>query len=192
MNIVNANKNIAEQFKNTRREWLISITAVLAFVIVACIVIDLVSVGRITWSGIAGVSIVFAWGIILPLFFKLATPMMSSLIAFSALIIPYLFALDLVIGANSILTNVAIPITLVSLVYLWALYFVFVRMNLSIWRFLAVVAFGAVPVTIVINLVVSMQFDVPLITVWNILSVILLIAIGAGFIYWEQRGRKVK
>ena len=90
---------------------------------------------------------------------------MSSLIAFSVLIIPYLFLLNLVISANNILVNVAIPITIVSLIYFWALHFIYTRMHLSTWRFLAVAAFGLVPVVIIINLVISMQFNIPLFTV---------------------------
>lgn len=177
----------SETYKVRRREWLGSITAVFAFVIVACIIIDILSIGRITWSGIAGVSIVFAWGLILPLFFRLASAVMSSLVAFSVLIIPYLFVLDMVIGTESILMNVAVPITVVTLVYLWAMYFVYTRLNLSLRRFLAVVAIGAAPVSFIINYVISMQFNVPLFTVWNILSIIILIAIGVGLIYWENR-----
>lgn len=187
-----ANNNMSEQFKRTRREWLIAITGVLAFVIVACIIIDLLSVNTITWSGIASVSILFAWGIILPLFFRLTTPVMSSLIAFSALIIPYLFLLNLVISTNNILLNVAIPITGIFLLYLWALYFIYKKMRLSLWRFLAIAAFGLVPVVIVVNLVISMQFNVPLFTIWNVLGIIILIGIGVGLIYWEREKLKPK
>lgn len=187
-----ANNNMSEQFKHTRREWLIAITGVLAFVIVACLIIDFLSVNAITWSGIASVSILFAWGIILPLFFRLTTPIMSSLIAFSVLIIPYLFLLNLVISANNILVNVAIPITIVSLIYFWALYFIYTRMHLSSWRYLAVAAFGLVPVVIIINLVISMQFNMPLFTVWNVLGVQILIAIGVGLVYFEREKLKKK
>lgn len=187
-----ANNNMSEQFKHTRREWLIAITEVLAFVIVACLIIDFLSVNAITWSGIASVSILFAWGIILPLFFRLTTPIMSSLIAFSVLIIPYLFLLNLVISANNILVNVAIPITIVSLIYFWALYFIYTRMHLSSWRYLAVAAFGLVPVVIIINLVISMQFNMPLFTVWNVLGVLILIAIGVGLVYFEREKLKKK
>lgn len=171
-------------------EWLGAITAVFAFVIVACLLIDLLSIGRITWSAITGVTIVFAWGLILPLFFKLTSAVMSTLIAFSALILPYLFVLDQVNGADNILTKVAVPITAVVLVYLWALYFMHKKLNLSLRRFIAYAAIGLAPVTFLVNYVVSVQFNVPLFSVWNVLVIIVLIAIGAGLIYWENRGNQ--
>lgn len=171
-------------------EWLGAITAVFIFVIVACLLIDLLSIGRITWSAITGVTIVFAWGLILPLFFKLTTAIMSTLIAFSALILPYLFTLDQVNGADNILTKVAVPITAVVLVYLWALYFMHKKLNLSLRRFIAYAAIGLAPVIFLVNYVVSVQFNVPLFSVWNVLVIIVLIAIGAGLIYWENRGNQ--
>lgn len=143
-----ANKNASEQFKHTRREWLIAITGVLAFVSLAFLLIDFISANTITWSGIASVSMLFAGGIILPLFFRLTTPVMSSLIAFSILIIPYLFLLNMVIQVNNILVNVAIPITALALLYLWAIYFVYQQLHLPLFHFLTVCAFGLVPVVI--------------------------------------------
>lgn len=186
-----ANKNASEQFKHTRREWLIAITGVLAFVSLAFLLIDFISANSITWSGIASVSMLFAWGIILPLFFRLTTPVMSSLIAFSILIIPYLFLLNMVIQVNNILVNVAIPITALALLYLWAIYFVYQQLHLALFHFLAVCAFGLVPVVILVNLVISREFNVPLFTIWNIIGLIILIGVGVGLIYLVRK-RKIE
>ncbi|XJS10429.1 hypothetical protein ACF3NG_09875 [Aerococcaceae bacterium WGS1372] len=127
--------NKLKSWISRRGEWLGAITAVFIFVIIACIALDLLSIGRISWSAITGVTIVFAWGLILPLFFRWASAIMGTLVAFSVLILPYLFILDRVIGADSLLTNVAVPITGVTIVYLWALYFMYTRLNLSLRRF---------------------------------------------------------
>src|SRR5699024_11734589 len=80
----------------------------------------------------------------------------------------------------------------VSLINFLSLYFILTIMHLSLLSYLAVATFRLVPVVIIINLVISIQFNMPLFTVWNVLGVLILIAIGVGLVYFEREKLKKK
>ncbi|UUX33892.1 helix-turn-helix domain-containing protein [Fundicoccus culcitae] len=176
-----------EQQDVSRKKWFSLVSLVLLIVIASCMLIDFLTIGRFTWSLIVLISIGFAWGSIIPIFIMKKQPILTSMVTMSILTIPYLYLLDNVLSLDGILIRIAIPVAVAAYFYLWGLYVVYRYYDFPWIRIGMVAAFGGAILSAVINFVVSYNLDRPFFTVWNILSIVILVAIGVGLIFYERQ-----
>ncbi len=63
-----------------------------------------------------------------------------------------------------------IPVTLVSIAYLWVIYLLFSLKKTTIWNMAAISVLLGIPVSFIINYIVAQFIEQPIISVWNVFS----------------------
>lgn len=178
----------------TIKLWCVAaFTALLAVGIVVCTTVDVALNSAFTWSLYPISSIIFAWCVLFPLIRSGKTGAVRSLTALTILIIPYLFALDRISGADGVLIKAGAAVSAISLAYLWSVFLIMKRAKRKLIG-AGISTILAAPVCALINcslaLVLTPQAGV--FDVWDALSVIILIAVGAaltviGYVSGKQR-----
>ncbi|MGO4937512.1 helix-turn-helix domain-containing protein [Fundicoccus sp. Sow4_H7] len=181
-----------EQVDLSRKKSLSLVSLILLVVVLASVLIDFLTIGHLTWSAIVLISVGFAWGSIIPIFLVKNQPVLTSMVTLSILTIPYLYLLDKVLRLDGILIRIAIPVAVAAYIYLWGIYIAYRYLDFTWIRIGMVAAFGAVALSTVINLILRMNIETPFFTFWNIFTIVIFAAIGAGLVYYERRGQTPK
>lgn len=129
--------------------------------------------GKLTWSWYPVSSILFGWVVLIPFVKCGRKGLPGSLATLSVSIIPFLYVIDRIIGRTSILP-IAVPIALLSVVYLWCVYWIFRKRNtrkLSAggWSLLL-----AIPLCLGINWMISRFFSEPVLDIWDVAAFAIL------------------
>lgn len=158
-------------------------TALLIVGIIVCTVVDVAINRAFTWSLYPISSVVFAWCVLFPMIRLGKKGVVRSLVALTILIVPYLLVLDRISGAEGVLLKAGAAVSAISLAYLWGVYFIMKRSRRKLIG-AGVSTILAAPVCALINgslaLVLTPQAGV--FDVWDALSVVILIAVGAGLV----------
>jgi transcriptional regulator with XRE-family HTH domain len=147
---------------------LITVTCLLGMFI--CIICDIAISGVLTWSLYPITSISFAWLIIIPIFQFKKNNVRMSLISLSVFIIPFLFVLNKIIGGIKLMLSLGIPVSLIAIAYIWIIYILFSIKNSAKWNIASISILLGIPVSLIINCIISKFIDQPIINVWIILS----------------------
>lgn len=153
--------------------------------IIVCIICDLAISQSLTWSLYTISSVVFAWLIIMPLVHFQKNAVAISLVSLSFFIIPFLYALQRIIGSANWMLPLGIPIAVSSIIYLWSIWVLFAKTKLNRWYSLGITLTLAIPLTVVINIIVSRFTNEPYFEVGDamslsLLSVVAIIAFTLG------------
>lgn len=185
-----ASETQAEKYKNLRLQLIFLISAVMLLIVFSSVSIDLIISRSISWSGIVGLSILFVWLTILPLFTKTKQPIKVSMISFSALVIPYLIGFDYVLNLEGLLMKLAVPIGLSLLAYIWGLYYAYRHLKLS-WMNLVGIAFlGAGLISLVVDITMSVVFGRPFFTWTNFFISLILFALAGLILYLDRNSKQ--
>lgn len=144
-------KNVENKLKN-----LISTVLSVAFVltIMICFICDLCISGRVSWSLIVAVSLIFSWIVLLPLLKMQTKYIRNTLYVISIAVIPYLRIMGGILNESLIYTLGAV-IALISMIGLWCTYIVFCKLPHRRLCALGIVLLLAIPVSLGINHAVS-------------------------------------
>lgn len=181
----------AEQSVRVRRHSLRQICAwgfsgLLLAGIVTCIICNLAIAGAITWARYPITACIFAWLISFPALYFGSKGIPFTLGSLSLFILPFLYALECFTGVQ--LMGMGIPISIVSMGYLWAGYGIWKRVRrrwLGVGWFLLL----GIPVSLLINLAVAVCIHVPFLELWDWVTMAVLAAGGGICIWRDMRGR---
>lgn len=143
--------------------------------IMVCLICNIAISGNLTWSLIPASSIVFAWVISFPSIILGKRGIIVSFISFSVFILPYLFLLGSLVKVKEVF-SIGAGMALVSIVFLWIIAAVFIRMG----KERKLIALGitfllSIPFLLIVNVILSKMIDEPVIDIWDMLSVFLLL-----------------
>lgn len=175
-----ADKATQNKSKNLRTIWKIVISVAFLLAIIICSICNVAISGTFTWSLYPIFSIIFAWLIIFPLFqYK---NICVSLVSFSVLIIPFLFALNRIIGNAKLLMPIGIRASVIMVAYLWSIYILFYIMKTRKWMASAISVLSAIPVSLLMNYVVESFIGKPEMDIGDVISYGILV-VGAVILF---------
>lgn len=147
-----------------------------------CFICDMAISGRLTWSLISAVSIVFGWAVCLPGIRFGKKGIVRCFGWLSGLIIPYLYVLSRLINVREVFT-VGGTMAVISVSFLWMVIGVFKKM----WSGKKRAVFGTVCLVsalfvVTVNVVLSRMTGSPVFNVWDGITVlVLLVSAGVSF-----------
>lgn len=131
------------------------ITLSFALAIFTCVLCNCVIDGTVSWSLYPVGACALAWAAALPLIRAPRHKTALSLAVISVLGVPFLALTDYLSLSGGWLAPLGIPIFMVSLVYLWALVFLFIYSKISCWTAGAAASMLSIPVAAAVNKTVS-------------------------------------
>lgn len=186
--IIKSTLQYADKVTNHKRrtvqafaKFVITFTFLLA--IIVCTICDVAISHSFSWSLYPISSLVFTWFVVIPLFQFEKHRVFISLISFSIFIIPFLFILEKIIVTPKFIIPLGIPISMVSVIYLWIIYSLFTYAKISKWNTSAISILLGVPLSLLINYVVAKFTSQPIVNIWNILSFGIMIVLSVIFFY---------
>lgn len=174
--------------KNVIISILFSVTLLIG--IMVCLICDIAISGNLTWSRISVSSIVFAWVISFSSIVLGKRGIIVSLISFSVFIVPYLFLLSSLIKVKEVFSAGAM-VAVASIIFLWIIVAVFS----CIGRTRKLAALGttflfAIPFVIIVNVMLSELIEVPVLDVWDMLSIFILLILAFIFFICDYAKKK--
>ena len=157
-------------------------SALLFTAMAVCFICDMAISGRLTWSLISAVSIVFGWAVCLPGIRFGKKGIVRCFGWLSGLIIPYLYVLSRLINVREVFT-VGGTMAVISVAFLWMVIGVFKKM----WSGKKRTVFGTVCLVsalfvVTVNVVLSQMTGSPVFNVWDGITVlVLLVSAGVSF-----------
>lgn len=153
----------------------LSFSLLLLIGIFVCSICDMAISGAFTWSLYPISSMLFAWFLFVPVLKYGTKGISGSLIALSLLIIPFLYVLSNILGGSNLILPIGIPISALSIVYLWCVYFLFQKMKVRKFLATACSLLLTVPLCFLINCSLSKLISEPLLDIWDLLTMGLLL-----------------
>lgn len=105
---------------------ILTVSSIIAIAI--CLICDFCITNSFTWSLIVTISLIFSWLILLPFFQAKKNIIKKSLIVLSITIIPYLAILGQLLNVSE-LFRLGVLISIISIIGLWCIYGVFLKLN---------------------------------------------------------------
>ncbi len=157
-------------------------SALLFTAMAVCFICDMAISGRLTWSLISAVSIVFGWAVCLPGIRFGKKGIVRCFGWLSGLIIPYLYVLSRLINVREVFT-VGGTMAVISVAFLWMVIGVFKKM----WSGKKRAVFGTVCLVsalfvVTVNVVLSRMTGSPVFNVWDGITVLVLL-VSAGVLF---------
>lgn len=158
-----------------RARWLsaIIITAALAVGILTCVICDEAVTGGLSWSLYPISACVLVWLVVVPALINGRGVL--AIISFSLFIIPFILALDAIIGGETLLVTIGVRVSLAALLYIWAVYCA--SRKLRPLTVAAVSLLLVIPLQLGVNAILSALISEPLVDFWDIVS---FITVGAA------------
>ncbi len=113
------------------RLWAISLFVIIA--IVVCIICNLAIEQHMTWLVYPVCSLMFGWGVFVPLIYRGKKGLKLSLALLTALILPYLLVMEQWTRTTGWFIPIAFPIAIALIIYIWGLY-VFISRCKNPWH----------------------------------------------------------
>lgn len=177
-----------------KKEYSIILSSLFLIAIIVCLICDVTINNMFTWSLLTVVSILFAWGILFPTMKLGKKGIVWSLVLFTILLLPYLYVLEKLLLVPSLFL-IGACISLVSLWYLWSIYFLFKVLTKRAYMVVGIAFLLAIPVELFIHIILA-RFSIENgLSSWDYLSLILLLIFSFIFIEKDlvyQKRKKLK
>lgn len=168
--LIYAEKSAQKKMISLQNIVTLSFSLVLLLSIIICAICDIAISGAFTWSLYPISSIIFAWFLFIPVIQYKEKGIKGSLIIFSLLIIPFLYILHTIIGGDTFIMRIGIPISFFSILYLWCIYFIFKKLKTKKIRAISLSLLLIIPLNIAINGFLASILSEPLFDAWDMLS----------------------
>lgn len=162
-------------------------SASLLLAIVVCIICDMAITGHLTWSLYVISSCIFTWLVFFPLVKKGIKGIRLCLVSLSVLIIPFLFVLSRIIGENPFMMPISIRASLFSIVWLWFVYLLFIKLRDKKLYAAAYALLSSIPLSLAINISVSLILGEPVLDAGDLLSCILTLLLASALLFFAKR-----
>lgn len=169
----------------------ISFTTVIIIGILVCFICNKAISGLLTWSLFPISSCIFAWLVLIPVFRYGKKGIIATLSSLSILIIPFLWIINKLIGENPFIMPIGIRTSVISLLFLWAVYITFRIFKDKKMIAVAITFLIAIPVDILINYSVSEVINTPVFDMWDTISIAFLALSSALFFMLNKKSVKI-
>ena len=156
----------------------------------ACAVINAAVSGKLTWAPFPIVSMAFAWLVFFPVLKAGKKGLFGALLALSVFILPFLYVLSRLLKSNGNILAAGAPTAALSVVFLWSVFALLKRLKTRKRLASAASLLLAVPTCLLINLVLSKLFFLPVIDVWDMLAIFLLLISAAALFIADLAAKK--
>lgn len=170
---------------------IVSVAALIA--VCVCLICDYFTSDRLSWSLIAGVSIIAAWLVLLPSLISRTKIVLKTLVVVSAIPIPLLAILSLLLN-KSVIFTLGICITLIAIAIIWIIYGIFRKCKKNLWRAFGFALLVLIPVPIAITHISACflpqaQFDF-MSDIFNsgITLALSLVCFGGDYLHYQKKG----
>lgn len=187
-----ADKISVSKSKNIRRFLSFVITAVFLVGVIVCAIVDFALTQGLTWAWYPIAGVVFAWLTLMPLLNARKSPAAKALVSLSIFLLPFLYALQQIIGGDRWLLPLGMPIAVASLLFLWCVWWLYAKTKLSRWYVQGIILCLAIPLVLFINVTVSRYVGDTPFDIWDAvtlgaLSVAAVATVAVGFCRSQQR-----
>ena len=188
-------ENLIELKKQNENSSIISKLSAIAFsisiviAIIVCIISDFATSGNFTWSLIVLVSCLIGWSIIIPVILLGKKGLKTTLIVLSALILPYLFILSVLIGVKEVF-RIGAVIAVFVVAFIWGTYILFTRFMDRKFLATGIMFIALLPFMLIINASLWLMLGEPVIDIWDLLSAFCIIIFGVSFIIYDRKIKK--
>lgn len=167
----------------TKKNHILLFTFSAVFLMGAAIpcICDMAISGKLTWSLISLLSVVFSWLIFIPIIAIGKKGIVWSLTSLSMFILPYLYILSDLVNTKSVFSIGAIT-AIISDVYLWIVFAVIKLIGAKKLQTYGIVSLSAIPYLLIMNFALSKLIAEPFIDIWDILTVFLLLIVSISFL----------
>lgn len=155
--------------------------------VAVCIICDMAIMGHLTWSLYVISSCIFTWLVFFPLVKNGIKGIRCSLISLSSLIIPFLFVLSQIIGEKRFMKPISISVSLFSIAWLWFVYLLFTKLRDKKLNAMAYALLSSIPLSLAINISVSLILGDPILDAWDLLSCLLTLLPAGALLYAAKR-----
>ncbi len=177
---------------NNRLVLTMVISAISLLAVIVCIICNYAIEGNLSWALFPISSIIFVLLVTMPLILWIKKRTIMSLTMFSVLIVPFLFVLEKIIGAQGLLMPVGMRVSAIAVIYLWLIFFLFSNSKVYKYVSTAIALFAGLPVTWGINTVVSKFTGQPATDIWDVLTYSILGISGiAVFIFGYAKEKSI-
>lgn len=177
-----ANKEVKSKTKSIQNICAIVFSILLLLGIIVCAICDVAIFGDFTWSLIPISSIIFTWLSFFPVIKYGGKGIVGSLIALSILLVPFLYVLNNLIKINDMILPIGIRMSVISIVYLWAVFALFKILKSRTLIASAISLLLVIPMCFLINFTLSRIINEPLLDIWDILT-FSIIAVAAVVLF---------
>ena len=167
------------------------LTIVFLIAVFICILCNFVSSGKIDWALYPTGALAFVWFIIVPLIYFKKHKYIISLLMVSVLLIPFLYLIELLGSSNNWMIPLGIPVSFISLVYLWIAVPLFAYTKINRWYLSAAVILLGVGLDCGIEYYVQRFVQQPGTDIYNVFSNICVVII-AIILFFIGLARKKK
>lgn len=122
------------------RLWAVSVFVFIA--IFVCVICNMAIEREMTWLVYPVCSLIFAWGVFAPLIYRGKSGLLISLGLLSSLILPYLLVLEQWTHSGNWFVPVAFPIAVFSVLFIWTIYFILIKISNPWYASAAVISAG--------------------------------------------------
>lgn len=163
-----------------KKKYSILLSSLFLVAIIVCFICDVAIHSHFTWSLVAVVSILFVWGLLMPIIKLGKKGICWSLLVLSVLLLPFLYILEkLLVVSHLFLLGTCI--SLVSLWYIWSVYFLFKVLTKRKWLVVGIAFFLAIPLELFIHIILVRFVIASTITFWDYLSMGILFLLAFFF-----------
>lgn len=164
-------------------------TGILLLGLITCIICDLAISQTFTWSLYPIAAIVFSWLVTMPLLVLPKNGDLLSLGILTLLILPFFWILNSIMGGIPHLLEIAVPVSLLSLCFLWILCLLFHKCKSKLIA-AGASALLAIPLAFFINLCLMNILHEPVIDVWDFFSYVSLLLLALVFFVLHNQKKK--
>lgn len=128
-----ADKAAVQYRFRTSNIFIFTISLIFLTSILICVLCDLLISKTISWSIIPSASIVLAWFVIIPIIRFEKNKWIISLANLSLLLVPFLWVVEQNCNNKGWLVPIAVPISIVALIYLWGITYLYLYTQINKW-----------------------------------------------------------
>ncbi|MBO4458724.1 MAG: helix-turn-helix transcriptional regulator [Butyrivibrio sp.] len=176
---------------NMNKNVVISIvyTVTMAIAIMVCFICDISISGTLSWSLITLSSILVTWVVSFPITLLGKRGIFVAMIAFSILVIPFLYVLSVLIKVKEVF-GIGVPMAVVSIIFLWMTYFLYRKFKERKLLATGIVFLILIPVSFLLDIILAKILGTAAFNVVDIMSVFSLLIIAFAFIMGDYAKNK--
>lgn len=137
------------KFKEHR--YIYAFTILIFVAVIVCILCNIAINHHMSWLVYPVLSLLFGWGVLMPLIYRGKDGVLHSLGLFSALILPYLLILEQWTSSVRWFISIAFPITFSVILLIWIAYFI-QKFGKYIWKKLSLLVLIGGILSLLLNL----------------------------------------
>lgn len=186
-----ADKAAVQYRFRTSNIFIFTISLIFLTSILICVLCDLLISKTISWSIIPSASIVLAWFVIIPIIRFEKNKWIISLANLSLLLIPFLWVVEQNCNNKGWLLSIAVPISVVSLIYLWGVTYLYLYTQINKW-YLSAISTILIPLLDISIDIVLKQFLIEYSILLTILSAAIISIIFLYLGFTSENKKKLK